>query len=617
MYETKAYYNTPRYVLPTISPEVRRHQTDVLVVGGGITGLMAALRAAKHHARVTLVTREALLLSNSAWAQGGIAAALDIADSPASHVEDTLIAGAGLSDHAAVEKMVWEAPRLMHELADLGVPFEREHGKFVLGLEGSHSQRRILHVGDTTGWAVTSTLVKRVRADSRIRVLEGYQAIDLITAQSHCTGLLALDGKGALHHFSADATILATGGASALYRLTSNQPGAIGEGIALAYRAGAEVCDMEFVQFHPTVFRTHTGQGFLISEAVRGEGAILHTASGYRFMPDYDQRAELAPRDVVTRGIFDAMRQEGSDYVLLNLTHLSRTYLQKRFPTIYARCCEEGIDPAVEPIPVAPAAHYLMGGIRTDLHGATRVHGLYAAGECACNGFHGANRLASNSLLECLVTGEHAATAAVNGKGDSLIGHMAGWTTTTQPMVGIASIDHMPTMGNGLSLPCGMHITERGDGHVLHTDVCTWQSHVSRIMCAYAGPLRSADGLQRGLHELAALPKQAPAINSDSIKAANATLVAALVLQHALLRQESRGAHFRVDFPYPVEDWRRHIVLGNGHMPYTVNTVAEHSAVPDMQDVYTPEFLPVASDLSMYPCALLDEASLVLTSKAA
>lgn len=612
MYDTKAYHNTPRYVLPTISPspEIRQHQTDVLVIGGGVTGLMAALRAAKH-ARVTLVTREALLLSNSAWAQGGIAAALDIADSPASHVEDTIIAGAGLSDQAAVEKMVWEAPRLMHELADLGVPFEREHGKFVLGLEGSHSQRRILHVGDATGWAVTSTLVKRVRADSRIRVLEGYQAVDLMTSQGRCSGLLALDAKGALHRFSADATILATGGASALYRLTSNQPGAIGEGIALAYRAGAEVSDMEFVQFHPTVFRTHTGQGFLISEAVRGEGAILHTANGYRFMPDYDQRAELAPRDVVTRGIFDAMRQESTDYVLLNLTHLSRAYLQKRFPTIYARCCEEGIDPAVEPIPIAPAAHYLMGGIRTDLHGATRVHGLYAAGECACNGFHGANRLASNSLLECLVTGESAAAAAISGQGASFVRQVAGWTTTTQQTMGI---DYIPPLGNGFSSPFGMHVTEQGNSHVLLTNVYTWQSHVSEIMCAYAGPLRTVDGLQRGLYELAAFPKQAPTTNSDSIKAANATLVAVLVLQHALLRQESRGAHFRVDFPYPVEDWRKHIVLGNGHMPYTVDTVAENN---DMPNVYTSELPTVSSDMNMYPCVLLDEASLVPTSKAA
>ncbi|HET9224657.1 MAG TPA: FAD-binding protein, partial [Roseiflexaceae bacterium] len=286
------------------------------------------------------------------------------------------------------------------------------------------------HAGDATGWALTSVLADRARACPRIRILEGYQVVDLLGEPGACAGALALDQRGGWHLFAAGATILATGGAGALYGLTSNQPDALGEGIALAYRAGAEVADMEFIQFHPTVMRTRAGQGFLISEAVRGEGARLLTPRGERFMPAYDPRAELAPRDVVARGIAAAMRQANADHVLLDLTHLAADYLEQRFPTIWARCRFEGMDPASQPIPVAPAAHYTMGGIRTDLDGATSLAGLYAAGECACTGVHGANRLASNSLLECLVFGRRAAAAALEYAGQTRLG-IGDWRLAT------------------------------------------------------------------------------------------------------------------------------------------------------------------------------------------
>src|SRR5262245_33751510 len=404
--------DAPRYLLAAPPARAQRHITDILVVGSGAAGLSAALRAAEE-VDVVLLTRGTLLVSNSARAQGGIAAALDPADAPAFHVEDTLVAGAGLSDPAAVEALAAEAPALMRELAALGVPFEREDAEFALGLEGGHGRRRIVHAGDATGWALTSVLAGRARTCPRIRIFEGYQVVDLLGEPGACAGALALDQHGDWHIFAAGATILATGGAGALYGLTSNQPDALGEGIALAYRAGAEVADMEFIQFHPTVMRTRGGQGFLISEAARGEGAQLLTPGGERFMPAYDPRAELAPRVIVARGIAAAMRRAGADHVLLDLTHLAADYLEQRFPTICARCRAEGIDPARQPIRVAPAAHYTMGGVRTDLDGATSLAGLFAAGECACTGVHGANRLASNSLLECLVFGRRAAAAAL------------------------------------------------------------------------------------------------------------------------------------------------------------------------------------------------------------
>ncbi|HMQ31259.1 MAG TPA: L-aspartate oxidase [Chloroflexaceae bacterium] len=549
--------NAPRYVLAAPPVSVKLKRVGVLVIGAGAAGLTAALAAAAR-ADVLVLARGPLPESNSAMAQGGIAAALDAADSPGAHIADTLVAGAGLSDEAAVAALAYEAPALMRDLAARGVPFEREdEARFSLGLEGGHSARRIVHVGDATGWAVTRALIDEARAHPRIALLEGWQAADLLDAGGRVGGALARDPEGGWWRLLAGATIIASGGAGALYGLTSNQPTALGEGIAMAYRAGAEVADMEFVQFHPTVYRTRGGQGFLITEAARGEGGVLRTPDGARFMPAYDPRAELAPRDVVTRGIYAAMRAAKSDHVLLDLSHLPRERVERHFPTICARLREEGLDPATTPIPVAPAAHYLMGGIRTDLDGATSVPGLFAAGEVACTGVHGANRLASNSLLECLVFGRRAGEAAVQqDQGpktkDPSRAEPPGW-----PEAGDPCMSERPGPGPS-PVVFGLH----------------WREELAATMRAAAGPLRDGAGLRAGLGALESWPVQADADDAEGLTAANAALVARLVVAAALLREESRGGHFRADFPQQREGWRAHSVLARGREP----AAAEHLA---------------------------------------
>jgi L-aspartate oxidase len=535
---------TPRYVLANQPRAARVERTGVLVIGAGAAGLSAALVAAER-TDVTVLVRGCLPESNSALAQGGIAAALNDDDSPRAHIDDTLIAGAGLSDRGAVSALAYDAPGLMRELATLGVPFERDsHNRFALGLEGGHSQRRIVHVGDATGWAVIRQLIAQAQAHPRIRIREGWQATDLLDVDGQVIGALARDNSGVWARILAEATILATGGVGALYGLTSNQPVALGEGIAMAYRAGAEVADMEFVQFHPTVYRTRAGHGFLISEAARGEGGILRTTAGERFMPSYDPRAELAPRDVVTRGIYAAMRRTASDHVLLDLTHLPTDLLAHHFPTISARLREDGIDIATTPIPVAPASHYLMGGVRTDLHGATSMPGLYAAGEVSCTGVHGANRLASNSLLECLVFGKRAGYAAAREIADCRL-----------------QIADCPVSQNNLqSAICNLQ--------------SNWRSNLATIMVSAAGPLRDGPSLRMGQVALKALPIQANPENGEAITAANAVLVARLIVESALRREESRGGHFRSDFPQTREDWHAHTVLRRGQAHQLVDTVA-------------------------------------------
>ncbi|MEF3273930.1 MAG: L-aspartate oxidase [Chloroflexus sp.] len=530
-----------RSILQSIPPARDRH-VDVLVIGAGVAGLTAALAAAAHGARVLMLARGSLPESNSAWAQGGIAAALDPADSPVIHVTDTLIAGAGLSDPAAVAVLANEAPALMRELAALGVPFEREADRFVLGLEGGHSRRRIVHVGDATGWAVTRVLIERVRTTSLITVRERAQAVELLTAGERVVGALVRLDDGSWLRVLAAATVLASGGAGALYGLTSNQPVALGEGIAMAYRAGAEVADMEFVQFHPTVYRTRDGQGFLITEAARGEGGLLYTPSGRRFMPDYDPRAELAPRDVVTRGIVAAMQAEACDHVLLDITHLAPDLVERHFPTICARLRADGLDPVREPIPVAPAAHYLMGGVRTDLNGATNLPGLFAAGEVACTGVHGANRLASNSLLECLVFGQRAGEAAAAARGRVML---------PDPLP-VAPVAPPPPVD--------------------------WRAALAAIMRA-AGPLRHGDGLRAALAALEHWPLSADPADAAALTAANAALTARLIVTSALLRTESRGGHFRQDYPQSSEAWRKHTILRRNAVPSFALTIAPTAAL--------------------------------------
>ncbi|MGQ9611203.1 MAG: L-aspartate oxidase [Chloroflexus sp.] len=535
-------FPTQRSILRRVPP-VRDRSVDILVIGAGVAGLTAALAAATRGARVLVLARGSLSESNSAWAQGGIAAALDPADSPGIHIADTLTAGAGLCDPAAVAVLAHEAPALMRELAMLGVPFERDADQFALGLEGGHSRRRIVHVGDATGRAVTQVLIERVRATPLISVREQAQAVELLTADERVVGALVRQADGSWWRVLAAATVLASGGAGALYGLTSNQPTALGEGIALAYRAGAEIADMEFVQFHPTVYRTRADYGFLITEAARGEGGLLYTPTGRHFMPAYDPRAELAPRDVVTRGIVAAMQEEGCDHVLLDLTHLPPDQIEHHFPTICARLRADGIDPVRDPIPVAPAAHYLMGGVRTDLSGATNLPGLFAAGEVACTGVHGANRLASNSLLECLVFGRRAGEAAAAYRGRA-----------------VPVPDPLPITPITTPLPAD------------------WRSELAEIMRA-AGPLRDGATLRRALARLAEWPISAGPDEADRITAVNAGVTARLIVTAALLRTESRGSHFRQDYPQSEEAWRKHTILRRDAEPSFVPTIAPPTAV--------------------------------------
>jgi L-aspartate oxidase len=536
--------DVPRSVL-TREPRARTISTGVLVIGAGAAGLAAALAAAEHQ-DVLVLARGELPESNSSWAQGGIAAALEAGDSPDQHYADTLVAGANLCDDASVGLLTEAAPTLMHVLADLGVPFERDAaGPFVLGLEGGHSRRRIVHVGDATGWAVTSTLIERARAHPRICFLSHTQAVELLDTDDGIGGAVLRRDTGEWLHCLAGTTILASGGAGALYGLTSNQPTALGEGIALAYRAGAELADMEFVQFHPTVYHTRAGQGFLISEAVRGEGGILRTVEGERFMPAYDPRAELAPRDVVTRGIYAALRESAASYVFLDITHMPADELLRHFPTICERLREEGLDPATTPIPVAPAAHYLMGGVRTNLDGATNLPGLYAAGEVACTGVHGANRLASNSLLECLVFGRRAGEAAA------------------------ASPRQAPRV-----LQISSSLSTAG------TLAATWRDDLAQLMRRAAGPLRNAKNLYAGLTALQGWPQVADPTQPEAITAANAALTARLIVSAALLRNESRGGHFREDAPQSVPHWRVHTIQARGRLPRFVASVAAPVASP-------------------------------------
>ncbi|MDP3759324.1 MAG: L-aspartate oxidase, partial [Ramlibacter sp.] len=400
---------------------------DVLIVGSGLAGLSAALHLAPTH-RVAILTKRAMSDGASGWAQGGIAAVMAEDDSFQSHVDDTLVAGAGLSQLDATRFVVEHAPESIEWLRRLGVPFSQEAGHLHLTREGGHSARRIVHVTDATGAAVQHTLIDRVRRTPNITLFEQHTLVDLITGRklgladgNACLGLYALDdASDEVVTFRAPHTILATGGAGKVYLYTTNPDTATGDGIAAAWRAGCQVGNMEFIQFHPTCLYHPHAKSFLITEAVRGEGGHLklppHLGS-HRFMPDHDPRAELAPRDVVARAIDFEMKKHGLDCVHLDISHQSPAFLQEHFPNILARCAELGIDITREPIPVVPAAHYTCGGVVTDLAGRTDIAGLYAVGETTCTGLHGANRLASNSLVECMVFAQGAVNAIRSAAG--------------------------------------------------------------------------------------------------------------------------------------------------------------------------------------------------------
>ncbi len=512
---------------------------DFLVIGSGLAGLAFALRAAEQGS-VLVLSKDRLPESATHYAQGGIASVWSADDSFDAHVEDTLIAGAGLCHRDLVALVVREGPERIRDLIALGTSFSRRETRddpeYDLGQEGGHSHRRILHASDATGREIMRALVAAVRATPNIQVLERHLAIDLITdaaecpmaQSSSCWGAYVLDRDGGrVHTVRARATLLATGGAGKVYLYTSNPDIATGDGIAMACRAGVPIGNMEFIQFHPTCLYHPAAKSFLISEALRGEGAVLRRPDGTPFMAAYDARAELAPRDVVARAIDSEMKVRGYDCVYLDISHQPREFVIGRFPTIHARCLQYGIDLTREPIPVVPAAHYCCGGAMTDGNGATNIRRLYAAGEVAMTGLHGANRLASNSLLEALVLGHRAAAHAVE-------------VVRADPRTPPA----LPTWNPGGATD--------SDESVVVTQ--NWDE-IRRVMWNYVGIVRSNRRLDRALRRIRALQEEILryywdfTITGDLIELRNLALVAELIIVSAIKRKESRGLHHNIDYP--------------------------------------------------------------------
>jgi len=526
---------------------------DYIIIGSGIAGVYTALLAAQHGS-VLVLTKAALEESNTRYAQGGIAAAIAPGDSPALHLEDTLIAGAGLCDLAAVKVLTEEAPARIRDLFSYGVPFDRHGGEIALGLEGAHSARRILHAGgDATGFHIEAALCAALRATDA-QVIEGAFVTEIAVEHGRASGVWAMHAASAPQFYAGRQIILASGGAGQLYTYTTNPAVATGDGMALAYRAGAELADLEFYQFHPTALRLPDMPTFLISEAVRGEGAYLRNSLGERFMPRYDERNELAPRDIVSRAIASEMRRTGGQ-VFLDLRHLDAAAAMAHFPTIAAFCAQAGLDITTDLLPVAPAAHYMMGGVRTTIWGETTLPGLYACGEVACTGVHGANRLASNSLLEGLVFGGRIVQRTlVQG---------ANWPEQMPTAPGFAA---------DLALPLLAPFEEAATIPLTLVEV-------QALMWQHVGLERSAAGLETAvatLNEWHAALAEPQTIAAHELR--NLVLLGLLTAQSALVREESRGGHFRSDAPTADARWRRRIVATATVDALTDNEYREHYA---------------------------------------
>jgi L-aspartate oxidase len=527
---------------------------DYLVIGGGLAGMTFAVKAART-GRVALLTKRALEDSNTNWAQGGVAAVWSADDSTESHAEDTVEAGAGLCNRRVVDLVVEEGPARIRELIDMGVRFslKQDGGQagpdYDLGLEGGHTKRRILHAADHTGQEIVRGLSAELRRHDNIEVFENRYAIDLLIDEKfgyahgrpQCWGAYVLNTEtGEVETFTARATLLATGGSGKVYLYTSNPDVASGDGIAMAWRAGCRVSDMEFIQFHPTCLYHPAAKSFLVTEAMRGEGAVLRTPDGRAFMHEYDARGELAPRDIVARAIDREMKRSGFDNVLLDVTSLGADFLKKRFPAIHERCLSYGIDITTTPIPVVPAAHYMCGGVMTGLDGETSIGRLYAAGEVAMTGLHGANRLASNSLLEAAVFGHRAAEHAAK--------RLLEDATEPPPMP-------RWTSGRAVDIDESVVISHNWD-------------EIRRLMWNYVGIVRSDRRLARAAARIAMLREEIQQyywdflVTRDLLELRNLALVADLIIRSARTRRESRGLHYNVDCPDRDDArWSRHTVL--------------------------------------------------------